>query len=59
MTDQDPQQPERPKSHEQANAQLRRLGFPEIPPEPTTKQDRVAARLRRMGITPASDQQTY
>lgn len=40
-----------------ANAQLRRLGFPEIPAEPTTKQEKAAARIRRMGLTPVSDQQ--
>ena len=46
------------KARTQANAQLRRLGFPEIPPEPTSKQERAAARVRRMGLTPVSDQQT-
>lgn len=54
----DQEQPERPKARQQANAQLRRLGFPEIPAPPTTKQERAAARIRRMGLTPVIDQQT-
>lgn len=45
------------KARAQANAQLRRLGFPEIPPPPTTKQERAAARVRRMGLVPVCDQQ--
>ncbi|MGW3854735.1 hypothetical protein [Micromonospora arida] len=54
MADQGQQQP---TARERANVHLRRLSFPEIPPQPVTKPERVAARLRRMGITPVSDQQ--
>jgi hypothetical protein len=47
------------ETRETVNAQLRRLGFPEIPPPPTTKQEKAADRLRRRGLTPARDQQPH
>ncbi|MGI5214956.1 hypothetical protein [Plantactinospora sp. CA-290183] len=43
-------------TREQVNTALRQRGWPEMRPEPTTKQERAAARLRNMGITPISDQ---
>ncbi|MBQ1060053.1 hypothetical protein [Micromonospora sp. C41] len=45
------------KARAQANARLSRLRLPEIPAPPTTKQERAAARVRRMGLVPVCDQQ--
>lgn len=49
-----PTDPDQPTPRERANVQLRRMGYPEIPPPPTTKQEKARARLRRMGITPTN-----